>query len=323
MASFGPGAAGAASAREDAAQATLTVSAFVCERDPGNVLMRDGQYRPDDCTARAGVRVALLSAEGQLIGSCETGIDGSCSINKEPDVIAVLQVEPESIPIGYVAQANLTVIRPKQTMGTVVLMREDGNEWRPDAVGLTVHSRVCPAGYAGSDWFNDCHGSAPAIPHAVALSGPTIRGAWTDLEGNASFDRLPAGYWWLVPALSQDIADLFTFCSRTSEPGVEFPASLTRHWEPGFTSFTIQLELTPGDNILCDLYAIPTAPSIDTAQVTFHIRNCSERLSVEEVYERCHGNGSSNWFGIYEVGVGEIYLEGYLDDNGNVTLHLP
>jgi len=126
---------------------------------------------------------------------------------------------------------------------------------------LTIHSRVCPPGYAGADYDLACHATAPDYAQTIFLigrnGGVDATSAQIDQAGNVVFARLAAERYTLIPALPSSIAATHVFCAKDTTPGVEFPSSTT--FRAGAISKT-EVDLGQGDAVTCDVFAIP-APS--------------------------------------------------------------
>ncbi len=132
--------------------------------------------------------------------------------------------------------------------------------FKPDPAkraALTIHNRLCPAGYAGSNHYRDCHDTpAPAGLEFTAVGATTVR-ATTDATGNAAFS-LAAGTYEVRGGVPGEFATLNLFCAPASAPGTPFPFTLLRGGVRGPNDPTgVRLSLAPGDAVICDWYNTP------------------------------------------------------------------
>ena len=82
------------------------------------------------------------------------------------------------------------------------------------AAALTIHHRVCPAGYTGPDFYTTCHDD-PVDFWELFLRGPENRTAETDANGDATFpDLIPGTYGIRGGGGPTDLVDLEVFCAR-------------------------------------------------------------------------------------------------------------
>lgn len=116
---------------------------------------------------------------------------------------------------------------------------------------LIVHSRVCPAGYAGTDIFNVCHGTAflEASFFIVDAADNETSGS-PDASGNVVFDGLAAGDYGFSGTFTGDGYGSL-YCSYAEDAGNDI-----------FTGVSVEggvvLSFAEGDTIYCDAYFVPT-----------------------------------------------------------------
>lgn len=116
---------------------------------------------------------------------------------------------------------------------------------------LTIHNRVCPVAYAGSDYFATCH-AIPAPGQVFFLENTTARQGTTDAAGDVTFtDLAPDAYVVFGGPPGDFIAHTAIYCARTVTPGTPFPFAQ----EDGEARFT--LTLAAGDDVVCDVYSVP------------------------------------------------------------------
>jgi hypothetical protein len=118
---------------------------------------------------------------------------------------------------------------------------------------LTIHHRFCPEGYAGSNYFADCHGEAGLVGIPFVVEGPKLEPFLvepTGAKGDASFTNLPPAEYHVRRAYDRPgLAIPYVFCAPASSPGTELLAATdTRE---------IVLDLAAGDAVICDWYTTP------------------------------------------------------------------
>jgi hypothetical protein len=122
----------------------------------------------------------------------------------------------------------------------------------PTTAQLTIHNRVCPVEYAGTDFFNDCHGN-PANGQDFFLEDGVDRQGTTDAAGDLTFTDLPPDTYFVFGGPPGDfILSTSVFCAPTATPGEPFPNYDQEDGEAGFT-----IALAAGDDVTCDFYSVP------------------------------------------------------------------
>ena len=111
---------------------------------------------------------------------------------------------------------------------------------------VTVHKRLCPTGYGGSDYYATCHGN-PQEGVSFTLDGQRTT---TGENGNAAFSALAAGTYTIIEeTLSGDAVESRISCSVG---GVA-----SREAEYSEVSGGIELTVPQRASIICDWYNIP------------------------------------------------------------------
>jgi len=127
----------------------------------------------------------------------------------------------------------------------------------PAPATLTIHIRLCPTGYAGSDFYPDCHGTPAPAGLEFTATGPTTATAATDASGNATFTLAPGTYE-VRGGVPGDFARLNLFCAPASAPGTPFPFTPLLGGVRGPNDPTgLRLALAAGDAVVCDWYNTP------------------------------------------------------------------
>jgi len=151
---------------------------------------------------------------------------------------------------------------------------------------LTIHNRLCPAGFTGPDYFGTCHGTpAPAGLQFVA-EGPEVVDAFNDAAGNAVFTDLTPGTYSVRGGVPLDFATLFIACTPAATPGTPYP--FTPRPAGGASSTTgAQITLAAGANIVCDFYNTPVPQGPQTASLTIRGRLCPTGYTGSNFFTDC------------------------------------
>ncbi|HET8522458.1 MAG TPA: hypothetical protein VFL82_04435 [Thermomicrobiales bacterium] len=253
---------------EDPSMYDHGVAAMVCDHDPGLFGGRDERV-PLGCVWQPGVSLELTTSDAQILGKCVTGPGGFCHIPAPFGAAVILREDEATIPAGVVPQQN-PIIREVTANGSWIINVPASALATPgaDAATLTIHSRFCPAGYAGEDYFNVCHSTPPAYPQTFFLTdadhvGYGYRTGIIDGDGDVTIPNLAPGTYRVYQGLPESVSDLMVYCSRDWNPDDRLPTTTTTWWSPDNPrgAFRTQLTLDPGANVLCDFYAIPAATS--------------------------------------------------------------
>jgi hypothetical protein len=113
---------------------------------------------------------------------------------------------------------------------------------------LTIHNRFCPMGYAGSNFFQDCHDNVGVAYVSYTMDGPDFATAMLDV-GDATFTWLAAGDYNLSSDLSLPAR---LICSAFDHAGTPFLDVSVPNGGP------VGLELNPGMSVVCDWFVTPT-----------------------------------------------------------------
>ena len=133
----------------------------------------------------------------------------------------------------------------------------------PNGAALIIHSRVCPAGYAGDDFVADCHDTPGVGLGFYATKGRLPLSGTTDADGNIAFSdpddpRLSPGTYNVGGGLPNASATLRVFCAPQSDQETAFPFTPVGGGVRGDDDLiAIDLTLAAGDVIVCDFYDIP------------------------------------------------------------------
>lgn len=232
---------------------------LTCDHDPGNLHSETQFYVPQGCRAQQGATLTVKSGDGQLIGSCVTEDSGDCALHVFVDVM-ILSEDSAAIPNGYAAEASPVLYQTDNQPFVIVNVPVSALPTvAPANSSITVHGRVCPPGYAGKDYFADCHGNRPDYSQMMFLQGE-LGGADSlaktiDAEGNLTFSALLPEHYQLLLGLPSDTVSTYVACSKTGSSQTKLETQTTS--STGWSSTSILLG--PGEDIVCDAYAIPPA----------------------------------------------------------------
>ena len=151
---------------------------------------------------------------------------------------------------------------------------------------ITLYKAVCPEGYTGTDYGEDCYDN-PGAGYTFTLAGPGFNGAETTAaSGFAAFEGISAnGTYTLIETIPANIVDFAVFCSEGGEP---FPVTAV--------AGGISLALTTADDLRCDWYNVPVGPANnDQASVTIRKSVCPAEYAGTAYYEDCYDNPGSGY----------------------------
>lgn len=121
---------------------------------------------------------------------------------------------------------------------------------------LTIHNRLCPEGYAGTNYFRDCHERSVGAGLEFSVRGQERMTRRTNVDGNVTFGLEPGRY--LVRGgVPGEFAATRVFCAPAAEPGTRFPFRALPGVRGGADVGGIRIRLAPGDAVVCDWYNIP------------------------------------------------------------------
>ncbi len=184
---------------------------------------------------------------------------------------------------------------------------------------LEVHDRICPEGYEGSNYFEDCHDTVPdpGLPFTFTNedTGETYSDT-TNENGNVGFANLSAGTYTISGGAPGEFANHAVYCAVGTEGN-------SNQQQIPVTDVTtgVQLELPADTNVICDWYDIPenlagTAPAAGDSSIEVHNRICPEGYEGEDFFADCHDNVPDP--GLSFTFTDGVTREGTTNENGNV-----
>ncbi len=151
---------------------------------------------------------------------------------------------------------------------------------------LTVHSRFCPPGYSGNELFEECHDNPGIQGVQFGIMGPRNASGTPGPSGNLTFSELPGGAYIVRNTLPADMQRPAVYCSA----GDGSQATRLDIDTAGQES-SVQIELAPGETLICDWYTIPAADYNATrANLTIHNRFCPINYQGDHEFTDCHDN---------------------------------
>lgn len=151
---------------------------------------------------------------------------------------------------------------------------------------LTIHNRLCPAGFTGTDFFGTCHGTPAPAGLDFTAEGPEVVSGFTDAAGNVVFSDLTPGTYAVRGGVPLDFAKLNIACTPAATPGVPYP--FTPLPAGGASATTgAQLNLAAGANIVCDFYNTPVPQGPTTAALTVRGRLCPTGYTGRNFFTDC------------------------------------
>lgn len=122
---------------------------------------------------------------------------------------------------------------------------------------LTIHNRLCPEGFAGSDYYANCHHTPAPAGLEFAVEGAAALVGTTDGAGNLVFDLAPGEYA-VRGGVPGEFATLVVYCAPVAAPGTPFAFTPLGNGTRGPNDLTgIVLALAAGDAVVCDWYNTP------------------------------------------------------------------
>lgn len=122
---------------------------------------------------------------------------------------------------------------------------------------LTIHNRICPQGYKGTDLYRDCHQNPAPAGLRFTVRGPVTERDKTDRAGNVDF-ALQSGRYAVRGGVPGEFATLRVFCAPAAQPGTRYPFTYILGGVRGPNDPTgIRINLGAGDRVICDWYNIP------------------------------------------------------------------
>ncbi|HET8523998.1 MAG TPA: SpaA isopeptide-forming pilin-related protein [Thermomicrobiales bacterium] len=186
---------------------------------------------------------------------------------------------------------------------------------------IELHSLACPAGYDGSNYFNDCH------PNGLKnitfnISGPNgySNSAKTTVPktpgpGIAAFDNLDPGTYTITQDIPGDFNNVYIYCSMAnSDQKVSFNTT---------NQGSISLKLTDGMAVVCDWYNTPEQQfqfgTLTITKFTCPAGYDGENAARGDFENDCDNATAGVTFYVTEQGAVEPHESGKTDANGQIS----
>lgn len=122
-----------------------------------------------------------------------------------------------------------------------------------EAASLTVYAAICPVGYMGSSYFDDCFENAAdagAVTYTLAEATGNPIDQPVGADGHARFMSLSGGTFSLSDSVPGDALDgRFVYCTIDGANPQTFALDYTEN--------TINLSIAAGQDVVCDWYIVP------------------------------------------------------------------
>ncbi len=151
-----------------------------------------------------------------------------------------------------------------------------------DGGSIEIHGRICPVGFAGPDFYTECHDDPLSdVTYTVTLLGTgVVAEATTDGTGNLLFSGLAFGSYAIEESVPGDFAQYRVYCSDQSGAPVPFV-----YTDTGGAQLDVAVA---GVAIVCDWYIIPDNARGDAASVTIYNVVCPAGYGGEDFFGDCY-----------------------------------
>jgi hypothetical protein len=174
----------------------------------------------------------------------------------------------------------------------------DGPPEESQLFSIEVHVSACEPGYAGTDFYADCHhrGSPNVTVTLASTDGNVSASDTTEVTadqgpGIATFGELPPGEYVITIDIPGDVADFESYCSADNgDTAVPLVPEDTNQSNATFTA---------GQAVVCDWYAIPfdqgppenpeNPENPESAEISLEVRACDVEFDSG-------GAGSADFF---------------------------
>lgn len=119
---------------------------------------------------------------------------------------------------------------------------------------IEVHNRICPQGYQGQNYFEDCHDNPPDPGLSFTFTNGVTREGTTDASGNIGFANLPAGTYTITGGAPGAYTEYYVYCAVGTEADPNQEQIPVEYVTGG-----VQFYLPADTNVICDWYTIPLA----------------------------------------------------------------
>lgn len=184
-------------------------------------------------------------------------------------------MRPTGLGVRWVARVVIIVL------GAVLLQSVPASA--ADGAAVTIHSRICPVGFAGPDYYTNCHDSPLAeVTFTLSLAGTgAIVEATTATDGNLDFVGLPYGTYIIEDSVPGEFAAYAAYCSDQNQNAVPFA-----YTDTGGIQFDLNVA---GIAVTCDWYVAPYDLQGDTeASVTIYNALCPVGYQGVNYFDDCY-----------------------------------
>jgi hypothetical protein len=174
---------------------------------------------------------------------------------------------------------------------------------------VTIHKSLCPEGYKGNNYFNDCHANGLAgIGFTAKGPGGYAKTGTTDADGHLTFGSLNSGSYTFTEKAPTDFTlSLFAvFCSDAADNTV--PLTYT-------SGLGVKVNIGAAEDVTCDWYNVPE-PTGPTGSITIHKFLCSGRTDNKYDWSQdCASYGAGAGFDLLNTN-GDTVVSGTTNADG-------
>jgi hypothetical protein len=220
-----------------------------------------GEGYPPECRGLGDVTVTAYDTQGTHLDECTTDADGTCRLAIDYNGVRIFRQDTTNIPEGYRAEADVQRVFTYTEFAEIAFHNYSESAFpQRDAPRATVrvHTRICPDGYIGDTFFDDCNAGVPKTNQWIFGSDSYTRAG---KDGDAVLRYTAAGNnSQIIGGQSPDTGDVFFYCSMTDDPSVQVPTTLdvTALYDGITRDFVGKIDsLEPQSDVTCDWYQIP------------------------------------------------------------------
>lgn len=252
---------GAKTARAQTTDAVFPVFVLACDAYVQMEGSAKGVGYPPECRGIGDVTVSAYDTQGSRLDACTTNADGTCRLAIDYNGMRIFRQDTTNVPEGYRAEADVQRVFTYTEFAEIAFHNYSEAVFpQRDAPRATVrvHTRICPDGYTGDAFFDDCNAGIPKTNQWIFGSESYTRAG---KDGDAVLRYAAAGNnSQIIGGQGPDTGDVFFYCSMTDDPSVQVPTTLevTALYDGITRDFVGTIDsLEPQSDVTCDWYQIP------------------------------------------------------------------
>jgi hypothetical protein len=252
---------GANPARAQSGDAFFPVFVLACDAYVQMEGSAKGEGYPPECRGIADVQVTAYDTQGAHLDSCTTDADGTCRLAIDYNGVRIFRQDMTNIPEGYRPETDVQRVFTYTEFAEIAFHNYSESAFpQRDAPRATVrvHTRICPDGYTGDTFFEDCDAGLPKTNQWIFGFDEYARAG---SDGDAVLRYTAAGLdSQIIGGQGPTTGDIFFYCSLTDDPSVQVPTTVevTALYDGITRDFVGKIsELEPQSDVTCDWYQIP------------------------------------------------------------------